>query len=398
MPELSQEQKDALEEQKKQCIFCRIVNEEIPAKKVYEDDTVLAVLDINPLNKGHILVLPKEHYPIMPLIPHEVFTKLFCISQDLAKALKTGLLMTGTTTFIANGGVAGQMSQHFMYHIVPREDGDKIDIFNTEGQGDVNPEDDVAKALKQNLPIMMENHFKRHPADWHQPKAQGLTKEKVLGIIEQNPQLKQIIQENPQALIEQIPQNDQLQQLFSNVDVNEIIRHFNPDYSSQQTPGEQPPPTQQMPSQRPTPAQETPRESAPAQEQSKEQSSPQSGADLDAIAAQAQPATTAKEDIHDVLDENPKVKSLIIKDPATFRQKVAEIPELQELFSNHDLDEVIAHYDAYRTIESNPKLKSLIQQDPEGFKQKVAEIPELQELFKGHDLDRIIRYYGMRDM
>ncbi|MFO7711215.1 MAG: HIT domain-containing protein, partial [Candidatus Woesearchaeota archaeon] len=231
--ELSQEQKDALEEQKKQCIFCRIVREEIPAKKVYEDDTVLAVLDINPLYKGHILVLPKEHYPIMPLIPHETFEHLFSVSQDLAVSLKKGLLMTGSTIFIANGGVAGQMSQHFMYHIVPREEGDKVEIFNTEGNNEVDPSDDVAKALKQNLPIMMENHFKRHPAEWHNPKQEGLTKDKVIGIIEQNPQIKKILQEDPQALVEQIPQNEQLQKLFSEVDIHEIIRHFNPKWQAE---------------------------------------------------------------------------------------------------------------------------------------------------------------------
>ncbi|MFP4424638.1 MAG: HIT domain-containing protein [Candidatus Woesearchaeota archaeon] len=395
--ELSQEQKDALEEQKKQCIFCRIVREEIPAKKVYENDTVLAVLDINPLYKGHILVLPKEHYPIMPLIPHETFEHLFAVSQDLANSLKKGLLMTGSTIFIANGGVAGQMSQHFMYHIVPREEGDKVEVFNTEGTDDVDPSDDVSKALKQNLPIMMENHFKRNPAEWHNTKQPTITKEKVIEIIEQNPQIKKILQEDPQALVDQIPQNEPLQKLFSEVDIHEIIKHYNPNW--QKTTVTDPKDSQSEEKQ----AVDTGSNEAPDSDDENTASSDR----LEAIAEQATQVTKAKEeipnqakeDIHEVIDENPKVKHLIINDPKEFRKKVAEIPELQELFSEHDLDEVIAHYDVYRTIESSQKLKALIQQDPEGFKQKVAEIPELQELFKGYDLDKIIKYYNdMRDM
>jgi galactose-1-phosphate uridylyltransferase len=68
MSEAEMSQEEMLEQQKANCIFCKIVKGEIPSKKVYEDDMMLAILDINPAVKGHILVLPKEHYPIMPLI------------------------------------------------------------------------------------------------------------------------------------------------------------------------------------------------------------------------------------------------------------------------------------------------------------------------------------------
>ena len=84
MKELSEEELKALEEklkqmspeelkafQKQQCIFCQIVAGKVSSKKVYEDNICIAILDINPANPGHLLVLPKEHYPIMPLIPEE---------------------------------------------------------------------------------------------------------------------------------------------------------------------------------------------------------------------------------------------------------------------------------------------------------------------------------------
>ena len=55
-----------MELQKQKCPFCQIVAGKIPSKTIYEDDKVLAILDINPIAKGHVLVMPKEHYPIMP--------------------------------------------------------------------------------------------------------------------------------------------------------------------------------------------------------------------------------------------------------------------------------------------------------------------------------------------
>ena len=57
------------EMQKQQCIFCKIIKGDIPGKKVFQDDFVEAILDINPAAKGHTLVMPKEHYPILPVIP-----------------------------------------------------------------------------------------------------------------------------------------------------------------------------------------------------------------------------------------------------------------------------------------------------------------------------------------
>lgn len=137
--EMTEEQKKALQEklakmspeelkefQKKQCIFCQIVSGKIQSQKVYEDEKTVAVLDINPANVGHILLLPKEHYSIMPQMPEEEIGQIFTVAKHLSQALLKGLKAQGTNIFVANGLAAGQRAQHFMVHIVPRFENDKV--------------------------------------------------------------------------------------------------------------------------------------------------------------------------------------------------------------------------------------------------------------------------------
>lgn len=114
--------------QKQNCIFCHIIKGDTPSKKVYEDDKVLGILDINPANPGHILLLPKEHYAILPQMPDEIVKYMGMISKQLSRSLIKALKLDGTTIFIANGGVAGQKAQHFMLHIIPRKEGDGIGL------------------------------------------------------------------------------------------------------------------------------------------------------------------------------------------------------------------------------------------------------------------------------
>ena len=137
--QLTEEQRKQLEEklknmspeelrefQKQQCIFCQIVNGKIPSKKVYEDNFCIAVLDINPAAKGHMLVIPKEHYAIMPQVDDDTLGHLFMISRHLSQILLKIMKSEGTNIFIANGPAAGQRAQHFMIHLIPRKDGDGI--------------------------------------------------------------------------------------------------------------------------------------------------------------------------------------------------------------------------------------------------------------------------------
>jgi len=110
------------------CIFCQIINGIVPSKKVYEDEQVIAVLDINPASPGHLLLLPKKHYSVMPQIPEDELGHLFSITQRLSHDLLNKLKAAGTNIFIANGQVAGQKAPHFMIHIIPRTENDGIDL------------------------------------------------------------------------------------------------------------------------------------------------------------------------------------------------------------------------------------------------------------------------------
>ena len=118
--------------QKKNCIFCHIIDKKVQSKIIYEDDKCVAILDINPSNPGHILLLPKEHYMIMPQIPDEEASYFFKIAKALSHATLRALKTSGTNIFIANGMVAGQKSPHFMIHIIPRKENDKLEIFRLE--------------------------------------------------------------------------------------------------------------------------------------------------------------------------------------------------------------------------------------------------------------------------
>lgn len=141
MPDPTPEQMAALQEkiknmspeelrefQKQQCIFCHIVEGKVQSRKVYEDDRVIAILDINPANPGHLLLIPKEHYAIMPQIPEDLLDYLAKVTKHLSGVLIKALQAEGTTIFIANGVAAGQRAQHFMVHIIPRKENDNLDL------------------------------------------------------------------------------------------------------------------------------------------------------------------------------------------------------------------------------------------------------------------------------
>lgn len=106
-------------------IFTKILKGEIPSTKVYEDDSVFAILDINPVHKGHVLVIPKDEYKDIHDIPEELFAHLMVIVKRLAKAVKEATGADGINILMNNEAAAGQVIFHAHVHIVPRfaEDG-----------------------------------------------------------------------------------------------------------------------------------------------------------------------------------------------------------------------------------------------------------------------------------
>ena len=98
-------------------IFCKIVSGEIPCYKVYEDDIVLAFLDINPESDGHTLIIPKTHYTDVCDIPNDVLTHIFDVARIIKKKLEEKLNIEGLTLIQNNGAV--QLVKHFHLHVKP---------------------------------------------------------------------------------------------------------------------------------------------------------------------------------------------------------------------------------------------------------------------------------------
>ncbi|MBI2142834.1 HIT domain-containing protein [Candidatus Woesearchaeota archaeon] len=125
----SMSQPELEELQRKNCVFCHIASGKVPARKVYEDDECVAVLDINPANQGHVLLMPKEHYTVMFQVPEDALGHIFIIAKGLSQAGLKAFQSSGTTIFAANGIAAGQRAPHFMLHVIPRTQADNVGIY-----------------------------------------------------------------------------------------------------------------------------------------------------------------------------------------------------------------------------------------------------------------------------
>jgi len=106
------------------CIFCKIVNGEIPSKQVYEDELFRVIMDVSPATKGHVLILTKKHYrDIFDLADLEA-SRLLVLAKRIAVAMKEGLACDGINIIQNNEAVAGQSVFHFHLHIIPRYEND----------------------------------------------------------------------------------------------------------------------------------------------------------------------------------------------------------------------------------------------------------------------------------
>lgn len=102
------------------CIFCDIIDGKIPSKKIYEDDNVLAILDISQVTYGHTLVMPKKHYKNILDCPKEDLYKVISVTQDLSKKIMNKLEAKGFNTLSNTNEVSGQSVEHLHFHIIPR--------------------------------------------------------------------------------------------------------------------------------------------------------------------------------------------------------------------------------------------------------------------------------------
>jgi len=106
------------------CVFCKIVDGEIPSYKVYEDDNVYAFLDINPLTKGHTVVIPKNHSETLMDLEDDQVNNLFLAIKRISQHLEKVLEPAGLNIGINMRKYAGQVVDHLHVHILPRFEGD----------------------------------------------------------------------------------------------------------------------------------------------------------------------------------------------------------------------------------------------------------------------------------
>lgn len=99
------------------CIFCKIVEGKIPSLKIYEDDVILAFLDINPDSNGHTLIIPKKHYKDINDIDEKTLCHIYCKAKDIMKLLEEKLNADGFSLLQNNGSV--QEVKHYHLHIKP---------------------------------------------------------------------------------------------------------------------------------------------------------------------------------------------------------------------------------------------------------------------------------------
>jgi histidine triad (HIT) family protein len=118
------------------CIFCAILKNQAPASMIYEDELVAAFLDIRPVNDGHTLVIPREHYVTADELPEEVAGHMNAVASRIAKALETSdVRMEGYNLWVANGEAAGQEVFHVHLHVLPRFKNDGFGFRFPSGYG-----------------------------------------------------------------------------------------------------------------------------------------------------------------------------------------------------------------------------------------------------------------------
>ena len=140
------------------CDFCKIASGKAQASIVYEDQNLMAFMDLHPANVGHVLVIPREHWETIYEIPGDVLAELFVLVKRIAVAVKKTVGAEGMNIVQCNERVAFQSVEHFHVHVIPRFEGDAITKtiaailapieFEKATKQDL---DEVARKIKQNL-------------------------------------------------------------------------------------------------------------------------------------------------------------------------------------------------------------------------------------------------------
>ena len=136
------------------CVFCKIIKGEIPSTKVYEDDRVIAIMDISQVTEGHTLVIPKKHYKDFIEIDSEDLKYLTEIAQKIGKSMMKNLKGIKGLNIVNNcGEKAGQAVMHYHLHIIPRYENDTYSIKGIDHSDNIDFKklSDLAEEIKKDI-------------------------------------------------------------------------------------------------------------------------------------------------------------------------------------------------------------------------------------------------------
>lgn len=136
---------------KDDCIFCKIAKGDIPSATIYETGDFKCILDVAPANKGHALIITKEHYDNIFQLDAETAAKIFSFATVAAKAIKEETGCEGMNVVQNNGEVAGQTVNHFHLHLVPRNTGDGVNVSWAPKETVSEEQQALAKSIKKRI-------------------------------------------------------------------------------------------------------------------------------------------------------------------------------------------------------------------------------------------------------
>jgi histidine triad (HIT) family protein len=131
------------------CVFCKIVAWETPSQRVHEDEQFIAFLDINPINYGHTLVIPRQHFASVDDTPPEVLAEMIKIAQKIAPAIVKAMEADGYNIGINTGRAAGQAVDHVHIHLIPRHADDGLKSWGGRGRYTEGEMGATAKKIKE---------------------------------------------------------------------------------------------------------------------------------------------------------------------------------------------------------------------------------------------------------
>lgn len=118
------------------CVFCAIVRGEMPATFVHQDDVAVAFMDIRPVQRGHLLVVPRAHAKLLTQLDSTILTTLWSVATELNLALRNSdLPVEAVSVYVADGDAAGQEVAHVHIHLIPRREGDGFGFRFPQGYG-----------------------------------------------------------------------------------------------------------------------------------------------------------------------------------------------------------------------------------------------------------------------